>query len=63
MNIYWDMKGENLVGLATSASIVIAQELDTHELIILAEFLGLLRHNLDIIRHRRFAEAKDVARS
>ena len=46
-------KGESLIALAGSVSVVVAQELNTHELAKLAEFLGLLRHNIDIIRIRR----------
>ena len=45
-------EGDKLVGLASTAAIVITKELNHHELSLLAEFLGLLRHNIDIIRHR-----------
>jgi len=44
---------EKIIGLASSMSIIVAKELDIRELAILSEFLGLLRHNLDVIRHRR----------
>jgi hypothetical protein len=45
--------GQCIVALASAVSIMVSKELDTHELAVLAEFLGLLRHNLDIIRLRR----------
>jgi len=44
-----------IIALASSISVVVARELDTHELAVLGEFLGLLRHNIDVIRHRRIA--------
>jgi len=48
-------ESEKIVALASSVSIIAAKEFDAHELAALSEFLGLLRHNLDVIRHRRAA--------
>ncbi|MCL2587520.1 MAG: hypothetical protein FWE31_04790 [Firmicutes bacterium] len=47
---------EKIIALASSISVIVAKDLDIHELTILTEFLGLLRHNLDVIRHRRNAK-------
>ena len=49
-----DCNGEDLVALAGAASIKIADCVDIEGLGCLLEFLGLLRHNLEIIKFRRF---------
>ena len=49
-----DCGGEDLIALAGAISIKIAECMDIEELGCFTEFLGLLRHNLDIIKIRRF---------
>lgn len=49
----YNMQGEELIALAGAVSIKIAEGMSFEELITLTEFLGLLRHNLDIIRQRK----------
>jgi len=46
--------GEELIALAGAISVKIANCMDLEELGCFTEFLGLLRHNLDIIKFRRF---------
>jgi len=45
--------GECLIAQAGVTATALANCLDEHQLMELSEFLGLLRHNLDIIRGRR----------
>ena len=49
-----DCNGEELIALASVISIKIAECMDIDELTCFTEFLGLLRHHLDIIKIRRF---------
>jgi len=49
-----DCQGEELVALSSVVSIKIAECMDLEELTCFSEFLGLLKHHLDIIRVRRF---------
>ena len=49
-----DCSGEELIALAGAISVQIAKCLNNEELTCFTEFLGLLRHNLDIIKFRRF---------
>jgi len=49
-----DCAGEELVALSSVISIKIAECMDLDELTCFTEFLGLLKHHLDIIRIRRF---------
>jgi len=49
-----DCQGEELVALSSAISIKIAACMDLEELTCFSEFLGLLKHHLDIIRVRRF---------
>lgn len=46
--------GEQLIALAGAMSIKIADCLDIEELGCFTEFLGLLKHHLEIIKFRRF---------
>lgn len=46
--------GEELIVLAGTISIKIADCMDMEELGCFTEFLGLLKHNLEIIKIRRF---------
>jgi hypothetical protein len=49
-----DCQGEELIALSSVISIKIAECMDLEELTCFSEFLGLLKHHLDIIRVRRF---------
>jgi len=49
-----DCQGEELIALSSVISIKIAECMDLDELTCFTEFLGLLKHHLDIIRIRRF---------
>ena len=49
-----DTSGTELIALAGVTAVKISEALDTEELIALLEFLGLLRHNLEIIKIRGF---------
>ena len=49
-----DCQGEELIALSSVISIKIAECMDLEELTAFSEFLGLLKHHLDIIRIRRF---------
>ena len=48
-----DTGGEELIALAGVSAVKVAECLDTDELIALIEFLGLFRHNLEVIKTRR----------
>ena len=48
-----DRTAEELIALAGAISISISECLDTEELFTLLEFLGLLRHDLEVIKARR----------
>lgn len=48
MNIF-DLSGCNLIGLASSLSIIIAQDLSTEEIGILSAFFSALGDNLALI--------------
>lgn len=50
-----DKSGEELIALAGTLSFTLADTMSIEELAVFAEFFGLLRHNLDIIRIRRVA--------
>jgi len=54
--------GEELIALAGAISIKIAKCLDLEELGCFTEFLGLLKHNLEIIKFRRFISKKIEAK-
>jgi hypothetical protein len=47
--------GEDLVALAATLSIKVSECMDIEELCSFIEFVGLMRHNLEIIKHRRIA--------
>jgi len=49
-----DCNGEELIALAGVISVQVAKGLDLEELTCFTEFLGLLKHHLDIIKIRRF---------
>jgi len=55
---FGNASGEELIALAGVISIKIADCMEAEELTGFSEFLGLLRHNLDIIRIRRFLKKK-----
>ena len=50
--------GEELIATAGAAAFALAKCMDNEELTAFSEFLGLLKHNLDIIRFRRFLAHK-----
>ncbi|MCL2570585.1 MAG: hypothetical protein FWE16_05300 [Firmicutes bacterium] len=48
---------EELIATAGALSLAISKNCkDVEELVAYIEFFGLMRHNLDLIRHRRIAE-------
>ena len=50
--------GEELIATAGFLSVTLARTMDTKELTALSELLGLVKHQLDVIRFRRFIEEK-----
>lgn len=50
--------GEDLIATAGTAALLLARTMDTAELTAFCELLGLLKHNLDIVRFRRFIQEK-----
>ena len=48
-----DISGEELIATAGALAFALAKCMDNKELAELAELLGLVRHNIDIIRFRR----------
>ena len=47
---------EELIALSGALSLAISKAYpDVHDLTAFIEFFGLMRHNLDLIRHRRIA--------
>jgi hypothetical protein len=49
-----DCNGEELIALAGTLAIKVAKCMDIEELAAFTEFLGLFKHNLEIIKIRRF---------
>ena len=45
--------GSDLVTAAAGLAVTLSERMDIEETVSLIEFLGLLRHNLEIIKHRR----------
>ena len=45
--------GEELIATAGAFSVVLARDASIEELVTLVEFFGLVRHNLELIKHRR----------
>ena len=48
--------GGDIIALAGALSITLSENADMDELITLIEFMGLMRHNLEVIRFRRIAQ-------
>ncbi|MDR0462544.1 MAG: hypothetical protein LBG88_04445 [Christensenellaceae bacterium] len=48
-----DRSGEEIIATAGAIATALARTMDDKELADLCELLGLVRHNLDIIRFRR----------
>ena len=59
MNDSRAVSGEELIATAGALSFALAKTMNIKELTDFAELLGLLRHNLDIIRFRRIIAKKD----
>ena len=53
-----DRTGEELIASAGAVAFALAKSMDNKELTDFSEFIGLLKHNLDIIRFRRFIQEK-----
>ena len=53
-----DITGEELIATAGAVAFMLARTMSNKELIDFCELLGLVKHNLDIIRFRRFLEEK-----
>ena len=50
--------GEELIASAAAIAFALAQTMDNIELGEFTELLGLVRHNLDIIKFRRYVAEK-----
>jgi len=50
--------GEELIVQAGTVSLLLARCLDIHEIGVFTELLGLVKHNLEIIKIRRFLNEK-----
>jgi len=50
--------GEELITTAGFISVTLARTMDLKELTALSELIGLVKHQLDIVRFRRFIEEK-----
>lgn len=58
-----DTSGAELITIAGVVAVKISECMDDpKDLAVVAEFLGLLRHNIDIIRHRGRARIKHEPR-
>ena len=53
-----DASGEELIATAGAVAAMLAKTMEDDEIIAFCELLGLVRHNLDIIRIRRFIAKK-----
>jgi len=51
--------GEELIILSGTIAITLAKCMDIKELVEFTELLGLVRHDLDIIKFRRFLKEKE----
>lgn len=51
--------GEELIALAGTIAIKISEDMNLEELITLLEFLGLLKHNLEVIKCRKIIKKID----
>ena len=51
-----NVRGEELIAVAGAASVALSKSMDNEELGVFCELLGLLKHNLEIIRVRRFVK-------
>ena len=45
--------GEELIASAGAVSVILARDANIEELVTYVEFFGLVRHNLELIKHRR----------
>ena len=50
--------GEELIATAGAVSVLLAKTLDNEEITDFCELLGLVKHNLEVIKFRRFFEKK-----
>ena len=48
-----DATGEELIAMAGAAAVVLAKTMDNEEITSFCELLGLVRHDLEIIKFRR----------
>ena len=53
-----DATGEELIATAGAVSFSLARALDNEEITSLCELMGLVKHNLEIIKFRRFLQEK-----
>ena len=53
-----DASGEELIILSGTIAITLAQCMDVRELAEFTELLGLIKHDLEIIKYRRFLKEK-----
>lgn len=53
-----DTTGEELIAQAGTIALLLSRCMDVHELGVFTELLGLVKHNLEIIKIRRFLNEK-----
>jgi len=51
--------GEEIIATAGSVAVVLAKSMDNAEITTFCELLGLLKHNLEVIKFRRFLTEKE----
>jgi hypothetical protein len=53
--------GEELITASTATAFLLAKNMTPQEIGEFCEFLGLVKHNLEIIKYRRFLNEKACA--
>ena len=51
--------GEELIAISTTLALALAKCMDNEEITVFCELMGLLKHDLEIIRVRRFLNKKE----
>ena len=54
-----DASGEELIATAGAIAFTLARAMDNEEITAFNELMGLVKHNLDIIKFRRFLREKE----
>jgi len=53
-----EQSGESLIATAGAVAVALAKTMDNEEITTFCELLGLVKHNLEVIKFRRFFEKK-----